>query len=119
MDGGMTKRSIIERLTQWGSSFIDVGMGIKSDGGLLRGVLRVTTGTAAKHDHLDSRIDFSDQAPDDIYDENIQVVELNALNATLAVIKWKKLLGVYADDEHEHSTAYTIDGNDLANEDEG
>ena len=34
-----------------------------------------------------------------------------------AVIKWKKLFGFYADLEHEHHSAYTIDGNHLTNED--
>ena len=119
MEGGAVKRVIVERLVDWGQCFVDVGMGLKNNADGLRGTLRVTTSTSAKHDHLTSRIDFSDPEPDDIYDENIQVADLNALNATLAVIKWKKACMVYADLEHEHNSVYTLDGNCIANEDQG
>ena len=49
---------------------------------------------------------------------NIQVADLNALNACLAVIRWKKLFGFYRDLEREHHTLYTVDGNHLLNEDQ-
>jgi hypothetical protein len=42
---------------------------------------------------------------------------LNALNAALAVIKWKKLAGFYQDLDFEHHCTYTIGGNMLRNED--
>ena len=64
-----------------------IGLGLKKSGDRLGGILRVTTSTPAKRDHISTRIDFSDPEPDDIYDENIQIADLNALNATLAVIK--------------------------------
>jgi hypothetical protein len=56
--------------------------------------------------------------PDDEYRQNIQIAELNTLNAALAVIRWKKHLGFYVDLEHEFSSTYTIDGNILINEDQ-
>jgi hypothetical protein len=118
MEGGAVKRCVVERLTEWNMSFVDVGMGLKKAGDVLTGVLRVTTSTPGKRDHIEGRIDFSDPERDDIYDENIQVADLNALNATLAVIKWKKITGVYADLEGEHFTAYTLDGNHVVNEDD-
>jgi molybdopterin/thiamine biosynthesis adenylyltransferase len=117
MEGGTIKRRIVDNLTEWGMSFIDVGMGLKIGGGSLMGVLRVTTSTPAKRDHVDGCVDFSEPGPDDVYDENIQVSDLNCLNAVLAVVKWKKLMGIYADLEHEHFTAYTLDGNFITNED--
>ena len=46
-----------------------------------------------------------------------QWVSFNALNATLAVIKWKKLRGYYHDPGKEHFCAYTIANNRMANED--
>ena len=46
---------------------------------------------------------------------NIQIAELNALNAMLAVIKWKKIRGFYCDLEREHHCMYTTDGNALDN----
>jgi hypothetical protein len=51
------------------------------------------------------------------YDSNIQIAELNAFNACLAVIKWKKLYGFYLDLEHEMHSVYQIDGNVLTGED--
>jgi hypothetical protein len=54
---------------------------------------------------------------DDDYDTNIQIAELNALNATFAVIRWKKWCGFYADLEHEHHSVYTITTNGLVGDD--
>ena len=42
---------------------------------------------------------------------------IDALNAALAVIKWKKLFGFYLDLDDEHHCTYTLDGNMLLNED--
>lgn len=117
MEGGSEKRRIVERLTEWGIPFIDVGMGLKLSGQTLTGIVRVTASIPTKRDHVAERIDFSEPGPDDMYEENIQIADLNALNASLAVIKWKKLNGVYADIERECSMAYTLDGNNLVNED--
>ena len=64
------------------------------------------------------RIGLSGGAADGLYSRNIQIAELNALNAALAVIKWKKLLGFYRDLEHEHFNTYTLDGNLIINEDQ-
>ena len=117
MEGGGIKRLIVGHLTEWGVPFIDVGLGLKKGDVGLTGILRVTTSTPSKRGHVGERIDFSDPGPDDIYDDNIQIADLNALNANLAVIKWKKLMGVYLDLEKEHFSAYTLDGNHLLNED--
>jgi len=43
---------------------------------------------------------------DGIYTQNIQIVELNALNAAFAVIKWKKIAGIYEDVDREHHSTY-------------
>ena len=39
------------------------------------------------------------------------------LNAALAVVKFKKLCGFYADLEKEHYSLFNVDGNHLLNED--
>ena len=46
---------------------------------------------------------------------NAQLAELNALNAALAVIKWKKVRGFYNDLMREFNSEYVIDGNKLIN----
>lgn len=116
IDNGESKKIIIERLEAWGKPFIDVGIGVQEENGALLGIVRVTTSTAAKRDHVKKRIPLSDTA-DDEYGRNIQIADLNALNAALAVIKWKKLRGFYQDVENAHFTSYSIDGNVLVNED--
>lgn len=117
--GGEVKRPIIEKLEEFGIPFVDVGMGVEVVDQQLLGILRVTTSTADKRDHVrdKKRISFSGGRDDGLYSQNIQIADLNALNAALAVIKWKKLFGFYADFEKEHFTTYTIDGNSIANED--
>jgi hypothetical protein len=116
-DKGTSKKLVIARLQEFGVAFVDVGMGVYLTGDTLGGVLRTTTGTTAKHDHVQTRIPFSDGDGNNEYARNIQIADLNALNAALAVIKWKKLCGFYSDLEHEHHSTYTIDGNVLTNED--
>ena len=49
------------------------------------------------------------------YERNAQLAELNALNAALAVIKWKKVRDFYSDLEQELNCEYVIDGNRLMN----
>lgn len=118
MDAGEDKRLVVEKLEALGASFVDVGMGLELDDGSLGGILRVTASTPDKRDHVhQGRISFSGGGEDDLYSSNIQVADLNALNAALAVIKWKKIRGFYRDLEREHHYTYTTDGNMLLNGD--
>lgn len=118
LDMGGAKKSIIEKLEQFTIPFVDVGMGLYiTDDSSLGGILRVTSSTPKQREHARSRISFSDESGYNEYARNIQIADLNALNAALAVIKWKKLFGFYLDLDHEHHSTYTIDGNALVNED--
>lgn len=115
MDAGSAKRAVIEKLEAISASFIDVGMGLELDGGTLGGILRVTASTPDRRDHFRRNVSFAADEVGDVYASNIQVADLNALNAVLAVIKWKKLRGFYRDLEREHHMTYTTDGNLLLN----
>ena len=119
LDKGEPKKLIVEKLEACDVTFIDVGMGVTLVDAALLGVLRITSSTPDKRDHVSDkkRIPFTDGDGNNDYDRNIQITDLNALNAALAVIKWKKLCGFYQDFEHEHYSTYTIDGNLLTNED--
>lgn len=117
LDRGRSKRMVVEKLTAWGKPFVDVGVGVEMSGDSLRGQVRVTTSTPEKRDHLDQRVSFAGGIGEDDYSSNIQIAELNALNASLAVIKWKKLMGFYQDLDREHHCLYTINGNAMCNED--
>ena len=119
IDDGAAKRIIVDKLEAMGIAFIDVGMGLELVDGSLGGILRVTASTPASRDHVHAgRVPFAGGAANEIYASNIQVADLNALNATLAVIKWKKLRGFYRDLERELHMTYTSDGNIIVNGDQ-
>ncbi len=101
---GSGKEPILGKLEADAISFIDVGMGVYLRGDSLGGVLRTTTSTPSMREHVraKNRIPISNAAANE-YDKNIQIADLNALNAALAVIRWKKLFGFYLDQEQSTS----------------
>jgi hypothetical protein len=118
MDAGEPKKLIVQKCEEMGIPFIDVGMGLELVDGSLGGILRVTASTPEMRSHVHGgRISFSNGNDEDLYTTNIQVADLNSLNAALAVIKWKKIRGFYRDLEREHHSSYTTDGNMLVNGD--
>jgi tRNA A37 threonylcarbamoyladenosine dehydratase len=119
MDAGKAKLTVVEKLEELCIPFIDVGMGVTvDDDNSLRGIVRVTTSTNDKRNHVreNQRIDFTGDG-ENVYAQNIQIADLNALNAALAVLKWKKLRGFYGAIKNEHFSAYTIDVDSIVNED--
>lgn len=118
IDPGGGKKLIVENLESFGVPFIDVGMGVDRVGDSLNGIVRVTTSTQAKRDHFRNRVSLTDAGIGDEYDRNIQIADLNSLNAALAVIKWKKLCGFYLDFAHEHHSTYSIDSNALTSDEQ-
>lgn len=117
IDKGDVKKPIVDYLVAQNLAFIDVGMGILMIDDCLLGHIRVTTCTGEKQDHIKDRITFSEEGAANDYDTNIQIADLNALNAALAVMKWKKLFGFYQDLNKEFNTTYSINDGKLFNED--
>ncbi len=113
------KEVILTNLIKWEIPFVDVGMGIELVGESLIGTIRTTTGTTHNYKHIwdKDRVGFKGGEEDDEYADNIQIAELNALNASFAVIKWKKLYSFYLDDEKESHSTYTINTNYLDSDD--
>jgi hypothetical protein len=117
LDKGAPRRIVSDYLIENKIPFIDVGMGVLPVAeSALGGLVRVTTCTPTFTAHLSKRVSFA-EAADDEYARNIQISDLNALSAALAVIKWKKLWGFYEDSEGEHNSTYGITGNLLTNDD--
>ena len=116
IDRSDVRKMIVDYLMDKKIPFIDVGMGVNLVDDKIIGMLRTTTGTALKNDHLEKRLPQGDEAENE-YNTNIQIVELNALNAIQAVIKWKKMLGFYHDSEMEHESCYIIDESKIVNDD--
>ena len=116
IDSNSARSMIISHLKKFGVTFIDVGLGVNVVDKNLIGTLRVTIGTPSKFDHIPKRIG-SDEIEDNEYATNIQIADLNALNALMAVVKWKKLSGFYQDLKEEHNSTFTINTGQLIHED--
>ena len=118
IDGGEIKKKIFEICEESGSVCIDTGMGIYREGDKLGGIIRTTTSEPDQRTHIrgKNRVDMAG-ADGGEYERNIQIAELNALNAALAVIKWKKIRGLYQDIVHEGDSGYVLDGNRIINRD--
>lgn len=115
VDKATAKRAIVEGLIKLGKPFIDVGMGVTLEERSLGGLLRTTFSSDERRDHRHG-IRFVDV--EDEYATNIQIADLNALNAALAVVRWKKSLGFYRSTNLEFSSIYTIDFNRIDNGDQ-
>lgn len=115
MDTGPDKQVIVEALTAKGIPFIDTGVGLNKDtGGGISGQLRITTSTPGRSDHVAKAGLISYFVGEDAdYDTNLQVDELNAITANLAIVRYKKLLGFYTDAEGERHTVFVVESGDL------
>lgn len=119
LDRGAAKKAIVDTLVANGIPFIDVGMGILQSQNKLTGLMRVTSYAAGFDPSVLIRIDYSDEdMAENEYSTNIQIVELNALNAAFAVIQWKKSYGIYRDSSRAHSYSYSIAANEMANQED-
>jgi hypothetical protein len=118
VDKNKVRTDISKWLLELKVPFIDSGLGVNKIGDELIGTLRITVGSVRKNDHLDNRIG-SDEFEDNLYGDNIQIADLNCLNAVFAVQKWKKLTGFYQDLKKEHNTLFFINTNKIINEDFG
>ena len=116
IDKSDARKCIVQHLLKKKIPFIDVGLGVSIAENNLVGAVRVTTATEEKTDHLEKRLPLEEIADND-YNTNIQIADLNALNAVLAVIKWKKMYGFYQDLENEHHNIYSVNVSQLLNAD--
>ena len=117
IDDAEAKAPIMDFLVKSGIPFIDVGMGVEAVDGHLTGILRTTLITPEHHDHGSERIPTASVHRDaDDYRSNIQIAELNMLNAAQAIIAWKKYRGIYADWDQPRNITYSIASNRIAND---
>lgn len=109
VDKGSSRAGVFDVLISKGIPFIDVGMGLRRRDGSLNGMLRTTYYSADNAAKLRDRglADITD-TPDDEYRTNIQIAELNALNACLAVVRFKQLRGFYFEDVPYYNLLFEI-----------
>lgn len=109
VDKGSSRAGIFDLLISKRIPFIDVGMGLDRKKGHLNGMLRTTYYSAEHGQKLrDKRLAPEHETTDDIYRNNIQISELNALNACLAVIRFKQIRGFYSEEPPLYNLAFEI-----------
>lgn len=112
VDKGSSRSEIFDLLIEKKIPFIDVGMGLKRKADPLTGMLRVTYYPVERAQEIRSK-DYAEMSdpPENLYRTNIQIGELNALNACLAVVKYKQIRGFYGNDEAQDN--YLFDVSDM------
>lgn len=117
VDKGHSRKGIFELLIKLKIPFIDVGMGLQRDHGAISGTARVTYfSSESAYDTVAKNLVPMTDLPDDVYRNNIQISELNALNACLAIVRYKQLKRFYADDKDFFHTLFTIDNSSIMGE---
>ena len=113
VDDNETRGWLLSALDRMRIPFVDVGMGIEKTDEKLLGIVR----TSFCEKLNSSAAQRGEPGLPDVgeYERNVQIVELNALNAALAVIRWKKHREFYLDLGNEGRSTYTIDGNHMSN----
>jgi hypothetical protein len=111
VDKGSSRAAIFDLLISKGIPFIDVGMGLDRKRGPLNGMLRATL-YSADHGPNVREMGLADLSidADDIYRTNIQIAELNALNACLAIIRFKQLRGYYFEEVPFYHLLFQLGG---------
>ena len=72
-----------------------------------------TAVTTELHIRMDN---YTDEDGNDVYNTNIQIAECNALNATIAVIEWKKYFGIYESADVQCQNVYSIEMGEIVHE---
>lgn len=115
VDRGSSRRLLFQHLTSQRIPFIDVGMDlqqIKSTGKLI-GSCRFTMCTPDQQNHFAQYAPMDNGDSEAIYRQNIQIADMNALNAQLAVMKWKQYCGFYQDDFHAYNGTFSVNSMSL------
>lgn len=115
VDSGKSRSMLSRHIQSLGIPFVDVGMNIQlvPDTRKLIGTCRVTLNTPTQSDHFAQYVPTDEADEDVLYRQNIQVADMNALNAQLAVMKWKQHFGFYADDFHPHNKTFSVNSMSL------
>ncbi|MEL3972087.1 ThiF family adenylyltransferase [Rossellomorea oryzaecorticis] len=114
LDKAEAKSVIIDYLMTSGIPFVDLGMGLSVVGDSIRGSVRKTLVTPDNSSAL-NKIAIGQAADNDVYSQNIQISELNALNAILGILAWKKMNGFYISEETIYNSTFIVDEEEISN----
>ena len=112
IDSGIVRKLITDYLVLEEIPFIDTGMGLQNINDTINGQIRITVFDKTNYDRIPVYLDFGD----DVYNTNIQIVECKALNATIAVIEWKKYFGIYESADVQCQNVYSIEMGEIVHE---
>ena len=114
VDRGGVKRAIVRHLTTAGTAFIEVGMGVVDVDGRLTGIVRTVCSTPDSRVEAAGHISYAeDDGGANEYASNIQVAELNALNAAMAVHRWKQHCGFYHDTRRAFLRSFSLPAGEM------
>lgn len=108
IDDGEARAEICDMLIGLKIPFIDVGMGVEKEDGTLDGLIRTTVFHEASLERARSEIPTDKRDEVGAYRTYVQISELNALNAAIAVICYKKFRKFYCDEEAYFQNIITI-----------
>jgi molybdopterin/thiamine biosynthesis adenylyltransferase len=104
-------RALIARfLIEQGIPFVDTGMNLElvAATNSLLGTARATLVTPGRPETASECLPMGKDDDDVLYRQNIQVADMNAINAALAVIKWKQHLGFYCDTFNSYELSFAV-----------
>lgn len=109
VDKGSSRTDIFDLLISMGIPFIDVGMGLNRKQNEINGMLRTTYYSAEQSQKMrDKKLAPMSDNLGNLYKTNIQIGELNALNACFAIIRFKQLRGFYLDEHSSFNILFEI-----------
>ncbi len=117
MDSNEDKRIIVEFLLDKSIPFVDTGIGLEMVEGELLGQVRTSSIHGELKAWANQYIPMGDDKEENLYRSNIQIAELNALNAAFAVIEYKKHFDFYQDVRDNIQTIYSINVGEVINND--
>lgn len=104
------KPLIVTELEKCGKDFIDTGIGIDLENDKITGLIRTTPRIGDRSvESLPKECLGGINDDNHLYGGNIQICELNALNAIIAVIEWKKSKGFYDSLEEQEPSLFDVE----------
>ena len=108
MDSNSDKKVIVDFLLEKDIPFVDTGIGLELVEGELIGQVRTSAIHGEQKAWAKRYIPMGDDKEENLYKSNIQIAELNAMNASFAVIEYKKYFDFYQDVRDNIQTIYSI-----------
>lgn len=108
IDNNKARKLITEFLGFRNIPFVDTGIGLSVNADEISGQIRTTYCDSNTYESVKEIFPVKTLKLDEAYKTNIQLAELNALNAVMAVIKWKQQKGFYNEQNNKCNYVFSI-----------